>query len=187
MTQRDPEEVVGGVETPARTNVKPREKKQSVAKWIVLGVIVVAIALIGSTVRGTAFVYSKYVDEITAPGELRKWVGRTVRVEGLVVPSSISNRPGTREYRFRITRNHAELPVEYSGIVPDTFRDCAGVTVKGVLNEQGMFVSDEVIGKCPSRYEAATVVNGQCVIGLSPERPNGAAPMSPPLGTPPVR
>ncbi len=166
-----------GVEAKARPT--PRGGSRSWAKWVALGFLGVAIAMVASTVRGTAFVYSKYVDEIMAPGEARRWVGRTVRVEGLVVPASIENRPGTSEYRFRVSRNRAVLPVRYAGVVPDTFRDCAGVTVRGQLGEDGTFVADEIVAKCPSRYEAATVVNGECIIGMSPERGGSGAPPVP--------
>ncbi len=164
------------VETPIRPARK--KSKPSAARWVALGGLLVAIALIGSTLKGNALVYSKYVDEVMAPNEARRWVGRTLRVEGLVVPSSIENRPGTNEYRFRVSRNHAVMPVHYRGLAPDTFRDCAGVTVRGVLGDDGVFTADELVAKCPSRYEAATVVNGECVMGMSPER-NGAAPAIP--------
>lgn len=153
-----------GVETPVRS-ARKREKKPSYGRWAALGLLVVAIALIGSTLRGTAVQYSKYVDEVMAPGEARHWVGRTLRVEGLVAPGSIESRPGTSEYRFRVARNRAEMPVHYRGIVPDTFRDCAGVTVRGVLQSDGRFLADEIVAKCPSKYEAATVVNGECIVG----------------------
>ncbi len=168
-----PDDAPEGVETPVRP-ARRREKKKTWGRWAALGLVLTAIGLIGSTLGGSALVYSKYVDEVMAPGEARHWVGRTLRVEGLVVPSSIENRPGTSEYRFRVTRNHAVMPVHYRGIVPDTFADCAGVTVRGVLGDDGMFTADEIVAKCPSRYEAASVVNGECVIGVTPERgPNG--------------
>lgn len=149
--------------------VQPKRKKGYV-RWVVLALIAGLIAVIGSTVRGSAFVYSKYVDELMAPGESAKWVGRVLRVEGLVRPGSIAHQPGTRNFRFKVYRNGAELPVTYSGVVPDTFRDCAGVTVRGVLGSNGVFASDEVIAKCPSKYEAATVVNGECIVGVAPDR-----------------
>jgi cytochrome c-type biogenesis protein CcmE len=161
-----------------------RKKRGSVGRWVALGVLVVLIGLVASTVRGSAIVYSKYVDEIMAPGQVAAWTGRTVRVEGLVVPGSIENRPGTSEYRFRISRNNAVMAVTYRGIVPDTFRDCAGVTVRGELGAQAMFTADELIAKCPSRYEAATVVNGQCVMGMSPERGATGGATSAPLTAP---
>ena len=169
---------------PPTTQRAPRAKRSPWARWAVLGVLVVLIGLVASTVRGSAIVYSKYVDEIMAPGQAAAWTGRTVRVEGLVVPGSIENRPGTSEYRFRISRNHAVMPVTYRGIVPDTFRDCAGVTVRGQLDEAHRFTADELIAKCPSRYEAATVVNGECIIGMSPERGATGGSTSAPLNAP---
>lgn len=178
------DEAPSGVETPVRS-ARKRDKKPSYGRWVALGLLVVAIGLIGSTLRGTAVQYSKYVDEVMAPGEARHWVGRTLRVEGLVAPGSIESRPGTSEYRFRVARNHAEMPVHYRGIVPDTFRDCAGVTVRGELTESGTFNADEIIAKCPSRYEAATVVNGQCVVGMTPERGANGQPL--PQGGAPIR
>ncbi|MBL8604446.1 MAG: cytochrome c maturation protein CcmE [Myxococcales bacterium] len=137
-------------------------------RYVALGVVLVLIALIASTMRGSAFVYSRYVDEVMTPAEQPRWVGRTLRLEGMVTPGSIEHQPGTRRFRFRVYRNAAVVPVEYQGIVPDTFRDCAGVTVRGVLGGDGRFMADEIVAKCPSKYEAATPVNGQCVVGLSP-------------------
>jgi cytochrome c-type biogenesis protein CcmE len=145
---------------------------------VALGGLAVLIALIASTVRGSAFVYSKYVDELMTPAERARWVGRTVRVEGLVAPDSIEHQPGTRRFRFRVYRNEAVLPVEYQGIVPDTFRDCAGVTVRGSLRPDGVFIADEIVAKCPSKYEAATPVNGRCVVGVSPTSGGTSAPIN---------
>lgn len=158
-------------ETAAPVAAPRARRPRGYAKYVVLGGLALLIAGIASTFRGSAMVYSKYVDEVTRPAERARWVGRTLRVEGLVVPASIEHRPGTRDFRFRVTRNRAELPVTYSGIVPDTFRDCAGVTVRGVLGADGVFRSDEIVAKCPSKYEAATVVNGECIVGLAPEAP----------------
>lgn len=75
-------------------------------------------------------------------------------------------------------RNEAVLPVEYQGIVPDTFRDCAGVTVRGSLRPDGVFIADEIVAKCPSKYEAATPVNGRCVVGVSPTSGGTSAPIN---------
>jgi cytochrome c-type biogenesis protein CcmE len=149
--------------------VTVRPRKKNLARWVVLGALAVVIALVASTMRGSAFVYSKYVDEVAnSPAERARWTGRMLRVEGLVAPGSIEHRPGTREFRFRVERNHATLAVYYQGIVPDTFRDCAGVTVRGVLQPDGSFRAEEIVAKCPSKYEAATVVNGECVVGTAP-------------------
>ena len=158
--------------TPPLGPIAPPRRRQPFpyAKYAVLLVLAGAVVMIGSTMKG-ATVYSKYVDEVTSPAARAQWVGLTLRIEGLVVPGSIEHRPGTRDFRFRVTRNRAEIPVTYSGLVPDTFTNCAGVTVRGVLGADGTFRSDEIVAKCPSKYEAATVVNGECVVGMAPEAP----------------
>lgn len=153
-------------DSPYRAPPRPR-RKRSLGRWFALGGLALGIAMVASTMSGSAFVYSKYVDEIMTPAERARWVGRTVRIEGLVSPASIENRPGTDEFRFRVNRNHVEVQVHYRGIVPDTFNDCAGVTVRGTLQANGRFEADEIVAKCPSKYEAATVVNGECVIGAT--------------------
>ncbi len=160
------EEVAAG-ERRASSRKRP---KKSYGKWIAFGVLALLIALIGSTVGGSSFVYSRFVDEIMKPGEQEKWIGRTVRLEGMVSPASIEHRPGTNEFRFRVYRYDSSVQVHYRGVVPDTFRDCAGVTVRGELGRDGTFQADEIVAKCPSKYEAATVVNGQCVVGATPDR-----------------
>lgn len=171
MAQPDDRKTPVPTETSAPIAPPRPRRRGGYSRYVILAVIAVVIAMIGSTFRGSAMVYSKYVDEVATPAERARWVGRTLRVEGLVAPASIEHRPGTRDFRFRVTRNRAELAVTYSGIVPDTFRDCTGVTVRGVLGSDGVFRSDEIVAKCPSKYEAATVVNGECVVGVAPEAP----------------
>ncbi len=162
----------GALADDLRPVAQPRRRgARSYPKYIALGLLALVIAAVASTLGGSALVYSKYVDEVATPAARARWVGRTIRIEGLVAPSSIAHRPGTRDFAFRVARNHVELPVTYSGVVPDTFSNCTGVTVRGVLGRDGVFRADEIVAKCPSKYEAATVVNGECVVGMAPEAP----------------
>lgn len=48
-----------------------------------------------------------------------------------------------------------KLPVEYTGVVPDPFRDGREVIVTGTLDESGVLVAekDSLITKCPSKFE----------------------------------
>jgi cytochrome c-type biogenesis protein CcmE len=128
-----------------------------VGRWIGLGLLAVIIALVASTVRPGrgALVYSKYVDEVLA--EPQRYVGTELRVEGLVQAGTVENHDGSREYRFRIERNSRSMPVHYVGIIPDTFREGIGVTVRGRLGADGQFEAREVVAKCPSKYEMQAV------------------------------
>jgi cytochrome c-type biogenesis protein CcmE len=122
--------------------------------------ILVSVAIVGGSLAyllsqsfGEQLVYSKYVDELLA--HRSEYLGRTVRVEGLVEDGSIENRPGTLDYRFRITKAGRSLQVRYSGIMPDTFREGGGVVAQGRLGRSDVFVADQVMAKCPSKYEMA--------------------------------
>lgn len=154
--QPDPEASGGVTVDPAPRGPRParaKRKKKSYARWIGLGLLAAVIALIVSTVRPGqgAFVYSKYVDEVLA--EPQRYVNTELRVEGIVAAGTVHNRAGSRDYEFSIERNRRTMPVRYTGIIPDTFREGIGVTVRGRLQASGTFIANEVVAKCPSKYE----------------------------------
>jgi cytochrome c-type biogenesis protein CcmE len=112
-----------------------------------------ALLLFGSQ-ASDALVYSKLVDEVlTKPTDFR---GRELRVEGDLVQGSIKFREDPCEYRFVLGKPGQEMPVRFPQcIVPDTFKDGVGlkVTVQGKLTNDGYFLANQVIAKCPSKYE----------------------------------
>jgi cytochrome c-type biogenesis protein CcmE len=99
--------------------------------------------------EGTEFY--KHVDEVMAnPGA---WQGKRLQLHGFVVEKSILRRPDTLDYRFQVQSNGKVLPVRYTGVVPDTFKDGAEVVLKGRLGPDGFVVDrDGVMAKCPSKY-----------------------------------
>ena len=101
--------------------------------------------------EGTEFY--KHVDEVMAdPGA---WQGKRLQLHGFVVDKSILRRPDTLDYRFRVQSNGKVMPVRYTGVVPDTFKDGAEVVLKGHLAADGFAVDrDGVMAKCPSKYNA---------------------------------
>ena len=101
--------------------------------------------------EGTEFY--KHVDEVMAdPGA---WQGKRLQLHGFVVEKSIMRRPDTLDYRFQVQSNGKFLPVRYTGVVPDTFKDGAEVVLKGRLGPDGFSVDrDGVMAKCPSKYNA---------------------------------
>lgn len=78
-----------------------------------------------------------------------------IRVNGKVATGSIERRPNGLDVRFVMTDGQANLPVEYHGIIPDTFVDGADVVVEGGLRNDGTFQATNLLAKCPSKYEAA--------------------------------
>ena len=120
--------------------------------FVVLGGAL-SLLLFGSE-ASDALVYSKLVHEVLSkPDEFK---GREVRVEGDLKQGSIQFREDPCEYRFVIGKEGKEMPVRFPQcIVPDTFKDGVGlqVSVQGKLTDQGYFLANKVIAKCPSKYE----------------------------------
>lgn len=74
------------------------------------------------------------------------------RLGGMVVKGSV-NRPGKDLLvRFTLSDFSKEVVVEYTGILPDLFREGQGIVAKGRLNEQGVFVAEEVLAKHDENY-----------------------------------
>jgi cytochrome c-type biogenesis protein CcmE len=115
-----------------------------------------AIAVLVLTGMQSNAIYSKPVDQLL--GDKAKFLGRPVRAEGNLVHGSLEKRDQPCEYRFTIAKNGVSLPVRFAQcVVPDTFRDVAGmdvgVTVEGELKPDSTFEATSVLAKCPSKYE----------------------------------
>jgi len=112
-----------------------------------------ALLMFGSQ-ASDALVYSKLVDEVLkAPGDFH---GRELRVEGDLKQGSIHFRESPCEWRFVLGKPGREMPVRFPQcIVPDTFKDGMGlkVTVQGKITGDGYFLANQVIPRCPSKYE----------------------------------
>jgi cytochrome c-type biogenesis protein CcmE len=79
-----------------------------------------------------------------------------VRVNGKVADGSIERLPSGQDVTFVMTDGQTSLPVAYHGIIPDTFVEGADVVVEGSLDQQsGTFHANNLLAKCPSKYEAA--------------------------------
>lgn len=101
-----------------------------------------------------AFVYSKLVNEVL--DDPTQFKDRELRVEGDLKQGSIQFREDPCEWRFVIRKESREMPVRFPQcIVPDTFKDGMGivVTVQGKVQDDGSFLANQVIPRCPSKYE----------------------------------
>lgn len=139
--------------------------------------IVVSLSVIGSAAAfliystmstGDALSYFHTADEVIVKSA--DFTGKKVRVGGYVEECSILQKSGTLEYRFEVRPDHPHttvstlkypeakgktITVSYVGVVPDTFKDNAEVTVGGTLQADGTFHAQEMTAKCPSKYESA--------------------------------
>lgn len=77
--------------------------------------------------------------------------GTRIRLGGLVLPGSVV-RGGDAKVSFSVTDNNASVPVTYTGILPDLFREGQGVVAEGKFGTSGDFVADTVLAKHDERY-----------------------------------
>jgi len=78
--------------------------------------------------------------------------GQEIRLGGLVEQGSLKRTPGTLDVRFVVTDLKHSVPVRYSSVLPDLFREGAGVVAHGHLNAQGVFIADQVLAKHDENY-----------------------------------
>jgi len=122
---------------------------------VVFAILGGALALLMfNSQAGEAFVYSKLVHEVL--DDPTQFKDRELRVEGDLKQGSIQFREDPCEWRFVIKKENREMPVRFPQcIVPDTFKDGMGivVTVQGKVQDDGSFLANQVIPRCPSKYE----------------------------------
>jgi cytochrome c-type biogenesis protein CcmE len=74
------------------------------------------------------------------------------RLGGMVIKGSVERPDKGMMVRFRLTDFNKEVAVEYTGILPDLFREGQGIVAHGKLNPQGVFVAEEVLAKHDENY-----------------------------------
>ena len=87
--------------------------------------------------------------------------GRAFRIGGLVETGSVQRQPDGVTVRFTVTDTARSIPVAYTGILPDLFKEGKGVVAQGELGPDGVFRAKEVLAKHDENYmppEAAEAV-----------------------------
>jgi cytochrome c-type biogenesis protein CcmE len=78
--------------------------------------------------------------------------GHSFRLGGMVKEGSLVRAPGSLEVHFVVTDFNREVPVTFAKVLPDLFREGAGVVAHGRLAGDGTFVADEVLAKHDEKY-----------------------------------
>lgn len=95
-------------------------------------------------------VYYITVSELKAQGLQAE--GKGLRVSGKVVPGTVVRSADGLELKFTLDELGETMPVSYRGIVPDTFKEDAGVLLEGKFAD-GEFQAAQIFTKCASKYE----------------------------------
>lgn len=133
-------------------NAKKRRRLAFAAALIVAGAGASALVI---TALGHNVLYFYSPSDI---GAKRVAPGVSFRVGGLVEKGSVAHGPGA-EVRFVVTDGRATVPVEFTGVLPDLFREGQGVVALGALSPGGTFVASEVLAKHDEKYMPPEVVD----------------------------
>ncbi|MYA62228.1 MAG: cytochrome c maturation protein CcmE [Dehalococcoidia bacterium] len=101
-----------------------------------------------------AAVYYYTVGEINDIGPSPE--GKTVRVSGKLEPESFHRAAGSTLSEFRLTDGSETLAAAHEGVLPDLFfNEHSEIILEGSYDPNGVFKSENIIVKCPSKYVAA--------------------------------
>jgi cytochrome c-type biogenesis protein CcmE len=100
---------------------------------------------------GEALEYYKHVQEVMK--EPAAWQGKRLQLHGNVVQGTVVKKPGSLDFRFGLHRGGEWIDVAYSGLMPDSFKDCGEAVVKGKLSGNRTFTAESISAKCPSKYD----------------------------------
>jgi cytochrome c-type biogenesis protein CcmE len=124
-----------------------RKQRRGVLIGTCLLVLGVAVGLVLYAMRDSiVFFYSPsdVADMHVAPGQ-------RFRLGGLVETGSVERDAGAT-VRFVVTDRAKTLPVTYTGVLPDLFREGQGVVAEGTLGPDGVFHADSVLAKHDEKY-----------------------------------
>jgi cytochrome c-type biogenesis protein CcmE len=74
------------------------------------------------------------------------------RLGGMVIKGSVERPNDGLMVRFKLSDFSKEVTVEYTGILPDLFKEGQGIVAHGKLNPQGVFIAEEVLAKHDENY-----------------------------------
>ena len=127
--------------------MKPRHKR------FILVVIALALLGLGATFVLKAFrsnlVFFYTPTEVFA-GQVPQ--GQAFRIGGMVLEDSLKRNEDGVTVRFAVTDTIEDVPVQYTGILPDLFQEGKGVVAQGRMDPKGIFVADQVLAKHDENY-----------------------------------
>ncbi len=126
----------------------PKRKRRLIAVVaIVAGIGVAATLGLTAFQENLLFFFSPtQIENGEAPAD------RAFRLGGLVKDGTVQRDPDSLRVQFIITDTLKEVAVDYTGILPDLFREGQGIVALGRLGENGVFKAEEVLAKHDENY-----------------------------------
>src|SRR5207244_5968181 len=120
-------------------HMKPRTRRFA---WIFAGLALLGVAsalVLNAFQSNLVFFFTP--SQVTAKEAPQ---GRPFRIGGLVVAGSLARDPNSLTVRFRVTDTAHTIPVSYTGLLPDLFKEGKGVVAQGTLGPGGEFRPSDV-------------------------------------------
>jgi cytochrome c-type biogenesis protein CcmE len=136
--------------------MKPRHKKLALIAVIVAALGVAVVLVLNAFNSNLVFFFSPTQ---VANGEAP--TNRAFRIGGLVEEGSVKRESDGLTTRFVVTDTSKTIPVSYTGILPDLFKEGKGVVAEGRLGPDGLFAATQVLAKHDENYmppEAASAI-----------------------------
>jgi cytochrome c-type biogenesis protein CcmE len=136
--------------------MNPRHKK--------LALIVLVVAALGIAVALVLNAFNSNLVFFFSPTQVANGeapTSRAFRIGGLVEEGSIKREADGLTTRFVVTDTAKSMPVSYTGILPDLFKEGKGVVAEGRLGADGLFAATQVLAKHDENYmppEAASAI-----------------------------
>ena len=124
-----------------------RRKRLTLVLVIVLGV--------GTAVGLTLYAFKQNINLFYSPSQIvagEAPFNRSIRVGGLVVPGSVQREPNSLKVVFTLTDTVQQVQVQYTGILPDLFREGQGIMADGRLVDDGSIQANRVLAKHDENY-----------------------------------
>src|SRR5919197_4714003 len=162
----------------------PRQKRMALVFGIIAGVSVAGALALTAFRQNVTFFFDP-----TAVASGQTPAGERFRLGGMVSKGSVQRAPGSLEVHFVVTDFKRDVPVRYTGVLPDLFREGQGVVAHGKMMGN-TFVADEVLAKHDEKYmppevarslkkrqaETASPGTGLPTTGADAAAPAGEAP-----------
>ena len=125
----------------------PRRRRLYWVLGIVAGVGLAAVLALRAFQQN---VMEYYDPTHIAAGEIAQ--GKRFTLGGMVEQGSLKRTPGSLDVSFVVTDFRHSIPVRYDKVLPDLFREGAGMVAHGRIDASGTFVADEVLAKHDEKY-----------------------------------
>ena len=119
-----------------------------------LAVITGGVSFILAAVLLVMFAFSQSIAYFYMPSDIAKSEispGTRIRLGGLVEAGSVVRGEGST-VSFRVSDGGGSVPVSYTGILPDLFREGQGVVTEGTFDSTRAFKADTVLAKHDENY-----------------------------------